>query len=296
MLFIVKRKMKITLNEKIAVASILILATINIFIWRAVLAAGADTLHVHFFDVGQGDAIYIRTPAKQDILIDGGPDSSVLAKLGQTMPFYDRKIELMILTHPHADHMEGLVDVLERYEVEQVLYSGVEYKSATYNEWQKLIATKNIPTKIAQAGQTVQLGEAKVDILFPDSNLKGESIKNVNNASVVGKLTFDQNTFMFTGDAEEEIEKSLLYQFPGDMLNSNVYKAGHHGSKTSNKKGFVAAVKPEVAVISVGKDNKYKHPAESTLQTFAGMGATIYRTDQDGDVECWSDGVELECS
>jgi len=288
--------MKITLNKKFSAASLLILAAINIFIWRSVLATQADTLHVHFFDVGQGDAVYIRTPAKQDILIDGGPDSNVLAKLGQAMPFYDRKIELMILTHPHADHMEGLVDVLQRYEVEQVLYSGIKYKSATYAEWQKLIASKNISTKIALTGQTVKLGQAKIDILFPDHNMKDETIKNLNNSSVVGRLNFGQHSFLLTGDAEQEVEKSLLNKYSSDMLKSNVFKAGHHGSDTSNTKDFVAVVNPGIAVISVGEDNKYKHPAESTLQTFADLSIKTFRTDQDGDVECRSDGERLECN
>ena len=289
------KNVKIALNKKIAGIVLLILAALNIFIWRTVLATGADTLHVHFFDVGQGDAIYIRTPAKQDILIDGGPDSSVLAKLGQAMPFYDRKLELMILTHPHADHMEGLVDVLKRYEVEQILYSGVEYKSATYDEWQKLIVSKNIPTKIAQAGQTIKLGEARINILFPDHDMEGETIKDLNNSSVVGRVIFGQSAFMLTGDAEQEVEKSLLNKYSSDMLKSNVFKAGHHGSDTSNTSDFLAAVSPETAVISVGEDNKYKHPVESTLQTFAGLDVKMFRTDQDGDVECWTDGEELEC-
>ena len=288
--------MKITLNKKIASIVLLILAAANIFVWRTVLAAQADTLHVHFFDVGQGDAIYIRTPAQQDILIDGGPDSSVLAKLGQAMPFYDRKIELMILTHPHADHVEGLVDVLKRYEVEQVLYTGIDYKSATYDEWQRLITAENIPTKIARARQVVKLGPARIDVLFPDRDTEGKTIKNLNNSSVVGRLIFGQNSFMLTGDAEQEVEKSLLDQYSGDMLKSNVFKAGHHGSDTSNMKDFVAVVNPEIAVISVGEGNKHKHPAESTLQTFADLGAEIYRTDQDGDVECWVDGSILKCS
>lgn len=283
--------MKISLNKKISGVVLLILAAVNIFIWRSVLATGTNTLHVHFFDVGQGDAIYIRTPAKQDILIDGGPDNSVLAKLGEAMPFYDRKIELMILTHPHADHLDGLIDVLQRYEIEQVLYSGIDYQSASYDQWQKLIAEKNIPIKIAQAGQTVWLEPAKIDILFPDSNMKDQTIKNLNNSSVVGRLKFGQHSFMLTGDAEQEVEKSLLDQFPSDMLKSNVFKAGHHGSKTSNTAGFVKAVDPEAAVISVGEDNKYKHPAQSTLQTFTDLDAKVYRTDQDGDVECETGGV-----
>ncbi|MFH2105249.1 MAG: ComEC/Rec2 family competence protein [Parcubacteria group bacterium] len=288
--------MKTTLNRKIASVAILTLAVLNFFIWRSVVAAGADTLHIHFFDVGQGDAVYIRTPAKQDILIDGGPDNSVLAKLGQAMPFYDRQIELMILTHPHADHLDGLVDILQRYEVEQVLYAGVEYKSAAYDEWQKLIASKNISTKIAQSGQTVKLGEAKIDILFPDHDMKEKTIKNLNNSSVIGRLNFGQHSFLLTGDAEQEVEKSLLDQFPSDMLKSDVFKAGHHGSDTSNTKDFLATVKPEIAVISVGEDNKYKHPANSTLQTFDELGIKLFRTDQDGDIECLGDGVELSCS
>ena len=248
-----------SLNKKVAGIVLLILVALNIFIWRTTLTARANTLHVHFFDVGQGDAIYIRTPANQDILVDGGPDSSVLAKLGQAMPFYDRKIELMILTHPHADHVDGLVDVLQRYEVEQVLYTGVEYKSATYDEWQKLITAKNISAKIAVAGQVIQLGSAQLNILFPTQNFTGKTIKELNNSSVVGHLTYDASSVLLTGDAEKEVEKSLLEKLPSGQLKSNIFKAGHHGSDTSNTKSFIQAVDPEIAVISVGEKNKYKH-------------------------------------
>ena len=284
-----------SLNKKVAGIVLLILVALNIFIWRTTLTARANTLHVHFFDVGQGDAIYIRTPANQDILVDGGPDSSVLAKLGQAMPFYDRKIELMILTHPHADHVDGLVDVLQRYEVEQVLYTGVEYKSATYDEWQKLITAKNISAKIAVAGQVIQLGSAQLNILFPTQNFTGKTIKELNNSSVVGHLTYDASSVLLTGDAEKEVEKSLLEKLPSGQLKSNIFKAGHHGSDTSNTKSFIQAVDPEIAVISVGEKNKYKHPAPSTLETFTDSGIRVFRTDQDGDIRCWLDGKEFGC-
>jgi len=287
--------MKITLNKKISGVVLLILVVANIFIWRTVLAAQADTFQIHFFDVGQGDAIYIRTPVKQDILIDGGPDSSVLAKLGEAMPFYDRKIELMILTHPHADHLEGLVDILQRYKVEQVLYSGVDYKSATYDEWQKLIATKDIPTKTALAGQVVQLGSAQINVLFPDRDFSGKTIKELNNSSVVGRLVYGANSVLLTGDAESEVEKSLLEKYSGDKLQSNIFKAGHHGSDTSNTRNFMQAVDPEIVVISVGEDNKYKHPTPSTLETFANSDIGVFRTDQGGDIKCWLDEEDYEC-
>ena len=282
-------------NKKLTFIILGILALVNFFVWLIVLNVSRDELFVYFFDVGQGDAIYLRTPANQDVIIDGGPDNTVLTKLGEVMPFYDRKIELMILTHPHADHLTGLVEILQRYQVEQILYSGVVDETLAYQYWEKISQDHHLAMKIALAGQTVELGEARIDILFPEDNLLGKTANNLNNTSVVGRLVFGKNSFLLMGDAEKEVEKILLSKPTSWQLQSSVLKTGHHGSRTSSTPEFLSLVNPEIAVISVGENNRYQHPAPSTLQNLADLGIKYFRTDQDGDIKCWSDGEIFNC-
>jgi len=282
--------MNFKLNRKISRVILFILAVLAILSWTAVFASGDNELHIYFYDVGQGDAIYIRTPAGQDILIDGGPDSTILTKLGQDMPFYDRKIELIINTHPHADHITGLIEVLKRYEVDQILSTGVEHTTATFGKWKDTIQEKDIPLKMAQVGQKIKLGQASMYVLYPKNRLAGKEVKNLNDTSVVSRLIYGRNSALFTGDVEIEAEQDLL----GSLvhLKSNILKVGHQGSKTSTSKTFLEVVDPEYAIISVG-ENKYVHPSEEILERL--KNTELFRTDLDGDVECVLDGREISC-
>ena len=272
----------------------IILIILNILAWITVYDLSRPRfLEVTFFDVGQGDATFIVTPKGHQILIDGGPDSIVLEKLASEMPFWDRTIDLVILSHPHADHLKGLIDVLERYEVENILWTGVNYDSQLYQEWQRVIKGEGAEIYIAQAGQRIISSNVVLEILHPFESLEGKEARSLDNTSVGAKLIFEESSFLFTGDVHSEVEIALVNEF-GEKLKSDVLKAGHHGSRTSSIREFVEQVLPEIAVISAGKDNKYGHPHREVLDTFDNYDINVLRTDQMGDIKIISDGESLK--
>jgi len=259
---------------------------LNILAWIAVFSFQPRFLEVNFFDIGQGDGIFIETPQGHQVLIDGGPDSSILEKLEKEMPFWDRSIDLVILTHPEHDHLAGLLEVLESYKVKDILWTGILRDTAEYKKWLELAGD----FKIAQAGQRIILSDISLDILFPLDDLEGQVIKNSNNTSIMARLVFGNNSFLFTGDNYKSVERKLFSQ----ELDSDVLKVGHHGSKTSTSKEFIEYVSPEIAIISVGKDNHYGHPADETLETLEKYDIRILRTDQEGDIKIISDGLNYK--
>jgi len=270
---------------------------INVLAWLVVYnLIQPQFLEVNFFDVGQGDAIFIETPQRQQILIDGGPSSNILEKLSKEMPFWDRTIDLVILTHPERDHLTGLIEVLKRYKVENILWTGVIRDTPEYKEWQKLVKEENAKIFIAKFGQKINMAVSDItsyfNVLHPSENLEGQEFKDSNNTSVIAKLIFGENSFLFTGDAYKSTEQELIDR--GVDLNSDVLKVGHHGSKTSSSEEFVKEVSPEIAVISVGKDNQYGHPCPETLETLKKYDINILRTDLDGDVKIISNGKNYE--
>jgi competence protein ComEC len=273
-------------NYRTYVLGMLLLAAV--FAGYAVYVERQSDLTVSFLDVGQGDAILINTSQHQQILIDGGSGKAVLRELSKVMPFYDRSIDAVIATHPDADHIGGLPDVLSNYEVGIVMEPGVESDTSIYKEFEKIIREKNIKKILARRGMRIELSDgAYLLILFPDRDMTGS---DSNDASIVAKLVYGDTSFLFTGDSPKKIESYLISTDAGS-LDSDVLKAGHHGSKTSSSQEFVAAVSPEYAVISVGKDNKYGHPNQETLDTFKNFGSQILRTDLLGTIDMSSDGT-----
>ena len=273
---------------KLLFGSLVIIAAVLLVVIFGRPQASGD-LKVYFLDVGQGDAEYIKNPDGTDILIDGGPDQSVLSELGKVMDFGDREINLVILTHPHADHVTGLVEVLGRFQIDEVWETKVEYPSATYDSWQNKIKDKNIPDKLVVAGETRNFGEVKIEVLYPLSPLENRRIDNLNNASIVNRLEYKKFSVLFTGDAEKEVLGKLLAQNT-DAIHVTVLKVSHHGSSTGITEDFLKVVRPAIAVISSGKDNKYGHPAASTINLLKSYAVRIFRTDQNGTVEINSDG------
>jgi len=272
---------------------VVVLVLLGILLFQQKQSGGI--LEVDFLDIGQGDSILIKTPQGDDILIDGGPDASVLDGLGRNLPFYDRDIELMILTHPHSDHVAGLVEVLKRYEVKKVLYTGVLHTSPDYLEWLKIIKEKNIPLEIVKAGDGFQFGTGlHLDILYPFEELTNQKFKELNDSSIVSRLVYGQISFLLTGDAPVEVEEKLLDSVMAGQLKSDVLKVGHHGSRYSSSPEFLKAVKPQYAVIQCGKDNKFGHPHLSTLKKLENLGIKIFRNDLDGEIKIESDGMKLE--
>jgi competence protein ComEC len=272
---------------------LIVLFCLNVLAWLTIFDLNRHgSLEVSFFDVGQGDAVLIETQSSQQILIDGGPGSAVLEKLGKEMPFWDRTIDLLILTHPHEDHLSGLIEVLENYEVENVLWTGVSMETAAFKKWQEAIKEAKVYT--AQSGQRVIAGAAVLEILYPFENLENQKIKDVDDTSIVARLIFGDDSFLFTGDASQSVEKQLVGK--GIFIESDILKVGHHGSKTSSSQGFIEKVSPEIAVISVGKDNKYGHPNLETLDTLAKYGIRIFRTDEQGDIKIISNSKNYAVS
>ncbi len=263
-----------------------------VLVWSAVWQSGTasitgqlggqNKLKVDFFDVGQGAATLIEAPNRNRVLIDGGPGSQILNKLGRAMPFFDREIDVVILTHPDSDHLNGLIDVLKKYKIGEVVDPCLAEPQANYQEFLRLIEEKKINHLCAQAGQRIKLSEDVVlDILFPFESLEGVSLKNTNDSSIVAKLSYGQNKILLTGDAEQKTEIQLINKQID--LGVQILQVGHHGSKTSTSAEFIQAVKPEIAVIQVGKDNRYGHPHQDVLDRLKNI--KIFRTDLDGDAD-----------
>ena len=244
-------------------------------------------------DIGQGDAILIKTPERQNILIDGGPDNKVIRALDRNLPFWRRKIDLMILTHPDADHVTGLVEVLKRYEVGRVMGTGVAHTLPAYLEWLEIIKDEDILMDIGKAGMTVELGEdVWLEIVYPLDDFFGIRVEDNNETSIVGKMIYKETSFLLTGDATIKSEEEMMSA--GFDLKSDVLKVGHHGSKGSTSLEFVEAVRPDYGVISCGKDNKFGHPARRVIKNLERFEVEVLRTDEIGDVILVSDGERIE--
>lgn len=240
-------------------------------------------LQIYFFDVEQGDSIFIEAKDGTQILIDGGPTNKILPLLGGVMPFYDHSIDAVILTHPHADHVSGLIEVLKRYDVERVFESGVNYHTAEAKEFERLVSEKHIKKIIID--RPIKLSffkNAALNFLLPDKSFEGQILKNVHDSALISELNFENKKILLMSDAEKKIEEKLVRE--GKVGDVDVLKAGHHGSKTSSNADFLEAVKPEYAVISVGARNRYGHPHQQTLSNLEAIGAKIFRTDIDGTI------------
>jgi competence protein ComEC len=273
---------------------IVLLIILGISSWTLVRESNGK-LTVAFLNIGQGDSIFIESPTGNQMLIDGGPGRGVLRELSKVMPFYDRTIDIVMESHPDADHIGGLPDVLERYKVAIFMEPGVRSDTAIDKETEKDVVDEKSKFIEARRGMRIELGGgARLEILYPTLDPRG---METNTASIVARLVYGESEFLLTGDSPISIENyliSLQDAHGGDLnLQSDVLKAGHHGSRTSTAPEYVAAVKPKYAVISAGKDNKYGHPHKEVLDTLEKAGVQVLRTDQDGRIVFESDGVNL---
>jgi len=241
-----------------------------------------EELTVWIFDIGQGDAIFIDGPEKQ-VLIDGGPNAGILEKLSAVMPFWDKDIDIIINTHPHADHVTGLVHVLERYDIGEVFDSGQFYKSNIFHTFDDMTDAKKATTDM-----DFDLGAGAVlHIVYPAKN-EGD-FEDVNEGSVVAMLEYGETTVLLTGDISVVQERELKDSLP----HIDVLKVAHQGSRTSSDMMFLESISPDYAVIPVG-ENSYGHPHKEVLTRLNTVGATVLRTDQFGDVRILSRGGEPE--
>ncbi len=239
-------------------------------------------LKAHFIDVGQGDAILIQT-SEQNVLIDGGDRGTTVVNYLQNQGI--ESLDLVIGTHPHADHIGGLINVMESIPVKEVIDPAVVHTTQTFEDYLDLIEQKDIKFTEGRAGMARDLGSgAKMEIIHPTS----PSNDHLNNASIVARITFGDISFMLTGDAEKEAEQKMLNR--DYTLQSTILKVGHHGSRTSTTSSFLSAVNPEVAVIMCGADNQYGHPHDETLVNLDDANVDIYRTDKHGTIVIISDG------
>ncbi len=250
-------------------------------------------LHVAFLDVGQGDAILITTPQGQQILVDGGPSPVALTSaLGQEMPFWDRSLDLVVMTHPDADHITGFTEILERFQVEGWLDNGLDSEGALCHQCEALLEEHSVPQRSVRAGTRLDLGQGLVmDVLHPQPGRLDEPDAERNNNSLVVRLEWGAISFLLTGDIEAEAERQLLGT--GGSLRSNVLKVAHHCSAGSSTVEFLAAAAPSVAVISVGAENTVGHPRPEVLDRLAQQGVKVLRTDEQGTVEFTTDGRRL---
>jgi len=257
--------------------------------WYLVLAQKPNQiLETIFLDVGQGDSILIKTPQNQSILIDGGPNNKVLEKLGKYIFSLPKKIDVVILTHPHADHVTGLIEVLKRYNIGLIVINGVYLKTDNYNQF--LAAAKESGAKVltAEVGEAIHFGkDLEFDIIAaPDGGATNEN--NANETSIVGKLIYKDFSIMFMGDAPAQIENKVMAY--GEGLKSDIIKVGHHGSKTSSFINFLNAVAPKAGIIEVAEKNIYSLPSPAALSRFAMSGINIFETGQKGDIKVLSNG------
>ena len=265
------------------------LAVATVFTWSAVLSDNGGRLSMSVLDVGQGDAILIETPAGHHILIDGGASGQALTEaLGAELPFWERTIDLVMLTHPQEDHLAGLIEVLERYDVREVLSTGRGNDTPTFEAWRSLILRQGIPYHEARPGETIDLGDGAVlRVLAPDA--EALAADEINDSSLVLKLTWRKVSFLLTGDIEAEGEAALLRNETD--VRAQVLKVAHHGSRTSSSGAFLRAVDPTVAIVSVGADNTFGHPSPRVLDRLG--GAIVLRTDLHGTVRISTDGERV---
>ncbi len=236
-------------------------------------------LEAVFFDVGQGDAILVKTCC-QKILIDGGPDLSLAASLGNYLSYWDRTIDYMILTHPHADHVAGLNEVLNRYRVKRILLTRAVSDSGAWQAFASALRENHLVEYIQQPAARELDGGVIMKFLYPDWSFKPAGA-DLNDTSMVVKISYGDFDFLFTGDAGAEVESHLLKE--NADLESEVIKIAHHGSRSASSPAFLEAVHPRYAIISVGK-NSYGHPHRRVLKRLEELGIQYFRTDEDGDI------------
>jgi len=259
-------------------------------LWAAILRQPDEQLHLVFCDVGEGDAILIYRGSIQ-ILIDGGPNQAVLTCLSRHLPFWDREIEMMVATHPDADHITGLIDVIERYNVKQFVLNSVGKNSAVYQAFKEAVLAEKTPVYFPEEGDEISLESIKLAVLWPLSQEKvlgATTIEGeVNETSVAFHLSYGAFDALLPGDISSQVESRLALE------DVEVLKVAHHGSKYSTSELLLKESLPELAVISVGK-NSFGHPTKEVLEKLKKLGIEIMRTDEKGEIEIVSDGEKWE--
>ncbi len=278
----------------------------KIFIYAALILVGLGALLIWqsqqigkfrliACNVGQGDALLLIAPRGQQIVVDGGPNNKVVDCLAQHMPFWDRKVEVVVNTHPQQDHLQGLTQVLKDYEVELVVRTPVGHTTELYKSWQMGLESAKIKTHNPVTGQTIVVGGLYLEILWPDQEhldlWRLSPPSDLNETSIVMRVNFPKtaessgtNCIYLTGDINVEILERLIDK-PCDIL-----KVAHHGSRTGTTDALLAMIKPKIALMQLGAKNRYKHPHKEVMDVFSKFGVKVLRNDLNGEIEVDSDG------
>jgi len=274
------------------VAGIITLLILNLFIYFQ-NQSEPNILKVYFLDVGQGDSILIETPNGTQTIIDAGPNNKVINELSEVVPFFDRTIDIIIPTHSDLDHIAGFPEILRRFNIKNYFDSGFVDNDDLNTEIKLLVQNETgINIKKISSGDNIILDKEhniSLEILWPPANYE---TKENNNRSIVARLDYSETSFLFTGDAGFDVEKVLLENSTStNILDVDILKAGHHGSKTASNLEFLEKVSPELTIISAGKDNKFGHPNPETLDRINTVGSKIKNTAEVGRILIKSDGV-----
>lgn len=247
-----------------------------------------NPLTVSYIDVGQGDSILIKSPNGKNMLIDAGESSSQTTIQNYIKEKGINKIDVLVATHPHADHIGGMAYIISNFDIGSIYMPKATTTTKTYETLLTTIKNKGLSINTAKAGVVIDFDSTlTVNMVAPI----GSSYDDLNQYSAVIKITYKNNSFLFAGDAGNESEQQILNS--GTNIKADVLKVGHHGSSTSSSSAFLNAVAPKYAIISVGKDNTYGHPTQSALDRLVAVGAKIYRTDDGGTVVITSDGQNI---
>jgi len=273
---------------------VLILISLGSFVYLYKNEIKQKSFSISFIDVGQGDSILIQALNGRQLLIDGGRDKKVLGKLKEILPLGDTSIDVVIGTHPDADHIGGLVDVLNTYKVGAILEPGVYSKSKIYASLQQLIQSKEIPHILARSGMSIVLDEENkiiFKVLFPDQDV---SRLETNEASIVGILETPYGKVLLTGDSPVSKELYLINK-DGNNLRADILKLGHHGSRTSTSMEYLQTVQPKIAIISAGLNNSYGHPHKEVTDRLNFLKIPYLETSKEGTIKCFSKNMVLVC-
>lgn len=261
-------------------ASFLVL---DVFIWHSIVLAHSSRTDIYFLNVGQGDSQLVFLPndsyGRIKFIIDGGPDASLARELGKVLPGTDRYIDLLIITHPEADHADGFISILKNYEVGAIIINGRSKDTATWRELVKSISVKNIPVIVLGEGDKLTYGKNALSFLSPGQEfIQSDAL---NDTGFVSLLESKNIRALFTADIGANVESVLVKKYD---LHADILKVGHHGSKYSSSDEFLASVRPKFAIIQVGAKNRYGHPTSEALARLKSAGAAVYRNDLDGTI------------
>ncbi len=230
-----------------------------------------------------GDAMYFKTPHGKEIIVDGGIDGSVLSALARHRLFWDKTIDLLIITHPDADHYYGGLEVLKRFSVRNIMLTGVLKDDPKYAELFAIAKQKGSNVIIADSTQDMKIDGITFDVLFPFESIYGSKEFSNNNAALLIKMHYKNHSLLLTGDIESESEKLLLEK--GVDLSAEILKVAHHGSKSSSTQSFLEAVRPSLAIITAGSKNRFEHPHQETLDRLKQNHIPFRSTKTEGDIK-----------